>query len=308
MGVRDEIRRFHAVIGGRTLPLGFGCATIGRQADEAIQREIQATLEQAYTHGFRFFDTSAQYGGSEFRVGAFLRHVERSSVFLATKSPVPVALSPGEAALYVRQGLHNSLERLGLSTIDLFQIHDVETLDQVLAPGGVLETLIAAREAGLIRYFGLATRFHDLLTIAAAHGAFDTILTYLDYTLLDQSAVPLIAQAARHNLGVLNGSPLSFGLLTGPDPRHNASISAEFRRQRHRASQLYDFCAKRSLSLLALALHYPLQNPDISITLTGPGSPVELQATLAACQSEITAHVWQELRSVFGILPPPDAV
>lgn len=298
---REEVRRFYVGSGPEALPLGMGGAAIGSAADLDTYRRFQATLEAAYAGGIRYFDTSRQYGGSEFRLGRFLRTIDRSTVFVATKAPIPTPLTPEEAALHVRQCLYNSLERLGLETIDLFQVHDVTTLDQVLAPGGALETLIEAREAGRIRYIGLGTRWHDLLETAAAHGAFDTILTFVDYTLINQSAARLIEFAAGRGVGVLHGSPLAFGVLTGEDPRTNPHLAGEYRRYVALAAKIYDFCQERGLPLLALAQQYPLRNPHISLSLTGPGSPEELRATLEACRREIPPQVWQELNRRFGI-------
>lgn len=121
MSFREYVRQFQARLAGVSLPIGMGCATIGQGADEARYEQFLATLYAAYDRGVRYYDTSAQYGGSEFRVGRWLRDVPRETVFLATKSPIPAALRPEEAKLYIKQALHNSLERLGVSQIDLFQ-------------------------------------------------------------------------------------------------------------------------------------------------------------------------------------------
>ena len=167
-----------------------------------------------------------------------------------------------------------------------------------------MEALVEAREAGSIRYFGLATRFHDLLETAVLHGEFDTILTYADYTPLNPSASDLITLAAARGLGIINGSPLAFGLLTGQDPRTNAHLNGEWRLLRRRASQLFDFCQQRAVPLLAVAMQYPFQNPGINITLTGAASPEELQKTLTACQTELPPDFWQELHAELGVPLP----
>jgi aryl-alcohol dehydrogenase-like predicted oxidoreductase len=308
MGFREAIEQFLPVVEGHPLRLGMGCATLGNKSDAASLMQYQATLDAAYEQGLRYYDTSVLYGGSEFRVGEFLRRVPRENVFIATKSTVLPSLTPAEARRMVRERLHSSLERLGVEQIDLFQIHDVETLDQVLPDDGILSYLIKAREEGLIRYFGLATRYHDLLRTAVRHGEFDTILTYLDYTPLDQSAAPLITEAAHKNVGVINGSPLAFGLLTGHDPRTNPNISREFRRYIASASDLYDFAAARKVSMLSLALQFPLLHPGISITLTGPATSEELKASLSACREPLPETFWQELHAELGVrLPEQEA-
>ena len=301
---REEIGSFHADLKEKRFPLGLGTAYIGQGADETIRTLFQQTLDEAYTAGIRYYDTSAQYGGSEYRVGEFLQRVDRASVFVATKSPIPAALNAKEAALHVRQGLRNSLERLGIAQIDLFQIHDVERLDQVLGARGVLEMLIEAREQGLIRYFGLATRFHHLLETAVQHGQFDTVLTYTDFTPVQQSARSLIALAAQLGVGVINGSPLAFGLLTGGDPRTKPHLDSERLQGANMAGKLYDFCQAHQFPLLALAMQYPLSNPDINITLTGAAFPKELRATLEAVRQPLPDDIWQRLQAETGIMPP----
>lgn len=301
---RAYVERFQADLNGKSVRLGMGTAYIGQGADAATLKRFQQTLDEAYQVGLRYVDTSAQYGGSEYRVGEFLRRIDRSSVFVATKSPIPQPLTGREAALHLRQSLRSSLERLGVDTIDLFQIHDVETLDQVLEAGYALDMLKEAREQGLIRYYGLATRFHHLLETAVRHGDFDTILTYTDFTPAQQSARELITQAAQRELGVINGSPLGFGLFTGIDPRANPHLGAEQKRGANLAGRVYDFCKARHLPILALAMQYPLQNPDINITLTGAALPEELRATLDAVQIDLPADIWQQLQAETGIAPP----
>lgn len=304
MPFREEARRFCTVLQGKVIPLGMGCATIGGAGNAEAQRRFARTLEAAYEGGMRYFDTSAAYGGSEFRLGRFLCSVERERVFVASKCPIPTTLTPSEAALHVRQGFYNSLERLGVDWLDLFLIHDVASLDVSLAPGGPIEALLRLREQGLIRYIGLGTRSHDLLRTAVAHPEFDAILTHLDYNLLDRSASPLIAFARERNAGVLNGSPLAIGLLTGRDPRSLSRVSPAVSRHYETAVRLYDFCRARDIPLLALALQYPMRSEGVSLTLTGPGSPEEVSASLAACTLDIPAEIWQEVEAL--LKEPPD--
>ena len=292
---RNEVSRFYATYNGKSLPLGQGCAWLGGGTDEAGLKRYQATLDLAYQSGIRYYDTSAQYGGSEFRVGDFVRRIDRKTIFLATKSPIPAVYTPKEAALHMKQALRSSLERLGVAQLDLFQVHDVENLDQVFAPGGAIETLLEAREQGLTRYIGLGVRYHDLLETAVRNG-FDTILTYSDYTPLRQTAAGLIRFAAQSGAGVINGSPLMFGLLTGDDPRQKlAGLNGEWRGLVRPAARLYDFAQSQNLPVLALALQFPMRNPDISLTLTGAASPDELRATLDACTTKLPETVWPAL-------------
>ena len=63
------------------------------------------------------------------------------------------------------------------------------------------------REEGLIRYIGLGVREHQFHRLAIQRNDVDVILTYLDYTLIQQTATSLI-KVATENVGVINGSPI----------------------------------------------------------------------------------------------------
>src|SRR5438128_12546844 len=90
-------------------------------------------------------------------------------------------------------------------------------MEPVLASGGGIKALVRLKEEGVIGATGLGVRSHDFHRRAIADGRFDVILTYLDYTLLSQTAAPLIAEAAGVGLGVVIGAPLATGLLAGGD-------------------------------------------------------------------------------------------
>jgi len=287
-----QVQRYYRTQGATRQAIGMGCATIGGSADTERLRQFQQTLDFAFENGIRYFDTSAQYGGSEFRLGEFIKRIPREEIFVATKAHILSAFSPSEAAIFLRQAIHNSLERLNVSHIDLFQVHDVGSLDNVFAQGGGLEALKQAQSEGLIGYIGLGVRSHALLEQAALSGDFDTILTYMDYTPINTSAADLIREAAKRGVGVINGSPLSFGLLTGTDPRLRPLQDSHHAYLLDNATRFYELCQANQWSVVAAAMQFPLRNPDISLTLTGPGSPQDLATTLTAIDAPLPDSAW----------------
>ncbi len=218
--------------------------------------------------GFRYFDTAPYYTNSEFVLGEFISGVPRESIFVATKFNLAKNLSPRQASEHVRKSLAESLRRLKTDTIDLFQVHDVSNLENVLAEEGALDVLRQARQEGVIRYFGLATRWHNLLSHAAQHGEFDTVLTYSDYTPFNQSAEPVITLADGQGVGVINASPLAGS--------------------RERKLDLKDS------RVLGAVLAFPLQNPGIDINLTGPANSLEVRSSVAALNHEVDKTLWDE--------------
>jgi|GEM_PF-816632 D-threo-aldose 1-dehydrogenase len=292
---RQYVRSYLLCRNGRTIAYGMGCAWLGRSQDPAAIRADLQTLEAAYEAGYRYFDTSARYGDSELRLGHLVARVPRRTIFIATKAGIPPELPPDAAANVVRESLARSLERLRTDYLDLFQIHDVDTLDQVFAENGVLGILGEARRQRVIRFYGLATRGHALLEAATRRGGFDTILTYKDYNAVDQSAAQLIALAHERGVGVINASPLSSGLLAAPDPRMTpVPVHRDLARRRERAIQLHALCRRFNVPLLAVALQFPLRNAAIDITLTGPASAAEVATGIQALEATVPPALWEE--------------
>ncbi|SEN80312.1 aldo/keto reductase [Paenibacillus sp. OV219] len=291
---------------GNRIPYGVGCAWLGRGAmDTATMDSEAAVLRLAYDSGVRYFDTSVAYGESERIVGHFLAQVPRESLFLASKVRVREDVTVKEAAALAKLSLEQSLLRLRTEYIDLFQVHDPNVLTNVLAEGGVLHMLLEAKERGVIRNIGLATRQHELLAIAANHGQFDTILTYSDYTPVDPSASSLIAEASGLKRGVINASPLLTGLLCGLPPMEvdiPRGVPELELRQRW-ASELYDLCAANGVSITDAALQFPVRQPQIDITLSGPSIAADVTNTIASLERPIPESFWQQVGQWYDQLP-----
>ncbi|MDE0451617.1 MAG: aldo/keto reductase [Gammaproteobacteria bacterium] len=148
------------------------------------QAKADAVLETLLEFGVNHIDTAAGYGDSELRIAPWMR-ASRNDFFLATKT----GDRDGKGA---RASLERSLSRLGVERIDLIQLHNlVETDDQerALGPGGALEALVAAREAGLVRFIGVTghgtfapSRHLDSLR----QFPFDSVLVPCNFTMLAQ--------------------------------------------------------------------------------------------------------------------------
>jgi D-threo-aldose 1-dehydrogenase len=143
-------------------------------------------------------------------------------------------------------------------------------MDLIFSHGGVLDFLLDAKRQGLIRYIGMAFRSQDILEQALQHEAFDTILTWGDFSPFNQSAAGLIERALRRKAGVINASPLYVARRRGldlADPR-----------------------------ILSAVLHYPMGNPGIDITLTGPANKAEIQSTVQALLAAPDRRLWDDWR------------
>jgi aryl-alcohol dehydrogenase-like predicted oxidoreductase len=156
--------------------IGLGGAHIGRQDDPQDSVRI---IRSAIDRGITFLDNSWSYheGQSEIRMGAALRDGYRQKVFLMSKID-------GRTVKAAADQIDESLARLQTDCVDLMQFHEViriEDPDRIFGRHGALEAMLAAREAGKIRYIGFSGHkdpmIHGrMLDVARDHGfRFDAV-------------------------------------------------------------------------------------------------------------------------------------
>ena len=160
--------------------------------------DAKAITLRAHELGINYFDTARIYwdGRSEEVYGAVLPPF-RKEIFLTTKSPQRT-----------RQGaeadLEKSLRALKTDYVDLWQIHQVSTMDeveQIFSPGGAIEAFEAAKKAGKCRFFGF-TGHHDPhvhLAMLKKYDKYDSILMPLNpadpgYLSFEKMVLPLAVQ------------------------------------------------------------------------------------------------------------------
>lgn len=156
-----------------------GLFSLGGQSaiEQADNYDIAVPLiERAIDLGVNYLDTAAQYGGprrwSQRHLGEVMKN-RRSEVFLATKTHD--RSRDGSWRL-----LEESLKLLRTSHLDLWQVHHLNTMDEVdriFAPDGAMKALLEARQQGIVRHLGV-TGHRDPFVLAEAirRFSFDTIL------------------------------------------------------------------------------------------------------------------------------------
>jgi aryl-alcohol dehydrogenase-like predicted oxidoreductase len=153
----------------------LGAAAFGHSSQDETDTAMETVLHVGVNH----IDVAPTYGAAEERLGPWLAR-ERRRFFLGCKT----AQRTRDGA---RQELERSLLRLQVDALDLYQLHAVATLpllDQVTAPGGALEAMLAAREEGLTRFIGITTHGWQapaVLLEALRRFDFDTVLFPLNF-------------------------------------------------------------------------------------------------------------------------------
>jgi predicted aldo/keto reductase-like oxidoreductase len=198
----------------------FGAFALG----QISQKEADAVMESLLEHGVNHIDVAPSYYDAELRLGPWLEKY-RDRFFLGCKTQ----LRGKEEA---HQELHRSLERLRVTNFDLYQLHAVtslEELDQCFAPGGSMETLVKAREQGLVRYLGITS--HGLQAPAVQIKAlnrfdFDSVLFTLNFKMWADDAyrrdvTQLLQMAAARDLGTMVIKTWARGPWSGQEPRYH---------------------------------------------------------------------------------------
>lgn len=277
--------------------LGMGGAGLGRgdvTDDEAVE-----AIHRAIDLGINYLDTAPLYGESERRVGLALADGWREKIYLATKTGTHPEWRGDFSAAGTRRSVENSLRLLGTDYLDVCLVHDPDSMDPVVAKGGALDELQRMREEGLIKFIGLGVRQHEFHKVAIETGVVDVILTYLDYTLLSQTANEwLIPLAVENDIGIINGSPIAMGLLSGVEPDPSAKSNHISSPEGEKAYQLYQWTNANNLNLLNLAIQFCFRQPRIAMNLTGSKNTAEVEQNFAAATTPVPDDVWEQLKEL----------
>jgi 1-deoxyxylulose-5-phosphate synthase len=317
--------------GARVSSLVLGAATFGEIAD---QDEVDQIVDAAVEAGINAIDTGNVYaqGRSEEHVGrALKRHRDRLLVF--TKVGMRVGdtidelatgarglhdpslrweqgISPNDAGLsrvHIRRAIEDSLRRLGVDHLDLYQVHSWDPRTPIHETLGVLDDLI--RE-GKIRYIGCSSFAGWQLTKslwAAERGgltAFATMQTSYNLVSRRPELDPLPA-CVDAGVGVLAFQPLAGGLLTGryqadrePEPGSRMALRPTYRAQYFSPEVFAAVDALRAVavetdrSIAELALGWLLSNPSVNAVLVGADRPEELRETVRIADRPLTDDEW----------------
>ncbi len=277
--------------------VGLGCNNFGRRVDEA---GTAAVVGAALEHGITLFDTADVYGEglSEEYLGAALRG-HRDEAVIATKFGIEMPGGSGASPAWIEQAVADSLRRLGVDHIDLYQLHrpDDETPVE-----DTLEALNRLVTAGTVREIGCsnaAARWIDeTVGLSAIRGLAGWASVQNHYSLLhrEPEADGVLAACQRHGLAFLPYFPLASGMLTGkyrageplPEGSRLAGIPAEraapFMNDEAFAvvERLEEWVERRGRSLLDLAFGYLLAQPSVASVISGATTPEQVAANAAA--------------------------
>ena len=181
--------------------LGFGGIPIQRIDAEGTKALVPHLLE----HGINYIDTARGYTVSEEYLGYALEGV-REKFILATKS-----MARTKEAMAA--DIDVSLKNLRTDHIELYQIHNPSAadLEKVQQPGGALEALREAKQAGKIGHIGVTLHAVELFEKAVTYDWVETIM--FPYNLVETQAAELIKECSRRGIGFIAMKPLAGGAI-----------------------------------------------------------------------------------------------
>ncbi|MEM1098633.1 MAG: aldo/keto reductase [Planctomycetota bacterium] len=156
--------------------VGFGGIVLTRRPQDECNRHVAEVIDA----GITYFDVAPQYGNAQELMGPALEPY-RDRVTLACKTLERTA----EGAAYE---LEDSLKKLRTDRFDIYQLHSMTTaedVDTALGPGGALEAIEAARDAGKVRAIGFSAHGENAALRLIETGRFQTMLYPLNFTMFD---------------------------------------------------------------------------------------------------------------------------
>jgi aryl-alcohol dehydrogenase-like predicted oxidoreductase len=180
----------------------FGGAVLGKLDQATTDVAVRQMLDAGVNH----IDIAPSYGNAETLLGPWMPQI-RKDFFLGCKTQ---KRTKAEAAAEMRE----SLRRLQVDAFDLFQIHAVtsmEELDLVTGPGGSLEALVEAKQAGLTQYLGITGHGYNSPAVfleALRRFDFDSVLFPINFVQFAdptyrKNAEDLLAECRRRNVGTM---------------------------------------------------------------------------------------------------------
>ncbi len=286
--------------------LSFGASSLGGVFHEIDEGEGVEAVYAAIDSGINFIDVSPYYGftKAEKVLGYALKHINRNQYYLSTK--VGRYGQDGHkswdySAKRAVSSVHESLDRLNIDHIDLISCHDIEFSDQNQIIQETIPALHELKESGLVKHVGITGLPLDLLLQVVEQsptGSVESILNFCHYCLNDDALIEDIPFYQKHQVGIINASPLSMGLLSdrGAPAWHPASPAIK-----HYCAEAAKHCQSKNYRIEQLAIKYAVEHPDIATTLVSTSNPENIRKNAEWAAAPLNKEL---LHEVLEILKP----
>lgn len=308
--------------------LCLGAMTFGGKGFwEAIgrlpQEDVKQLLKIAVDNGINFVDTANAYseGLSETLLGQALKDlgINRQHIVIATKVRLRMGAGAnqiGLSRLHISDSINDSLQRLGISHIDILYLHGVDALTPLEETMRGLEDAV---RSGKVRYLGISNHPAWMVTkangIAEKHGWTKFVAGQYYYSIAGRDAErEIIPMAISEGIGIMPWSPLAGGLLSGKYTRH-ISVAGDSRRDnfnfppvnKEKAFDIIEVMQEigkqHNVSVAQVALAWMLKKTGITSIIIGAKKKEQLMDNIASTQLALTSDEIASLDNISALSP-----
>lgn len=301
----------------RITPIGFGSWAIGGGGWEFAwgaqdDQQSSAAIQRALDLGINWVDTAAVYGlGHSEEIVAWALKGRSNQPYVFTKCSMvwdeQGTISHSLKADSLRREVENSLRRLQVDTIDLYQIHWPDPDPDIEEGWAALAKL---KDEGKVRYIGVSNFNVEQMRRAQRIAPITSLQP--PYSLLDREIEPeILPFCQRNNIGVIVYSPMSSGLLTGKMTRERIqNMPADDWRKRNAKYQeprltlnlkladlLGQIGARHGVSAAVVAIAWTLRHPAVTGAIVGSRRPDQVEGTVAAATFRLSQPELDEIES-----------
>jgi len=291
--------------GMKVSDLSFGASSLGGVFHDIRESEGINAVCKAVENGMNFIDVSPYYGHykAETVLGKALQLIPRDHYYLSTK--VGRYGKDGKntwdySAKRAIESVYESLDRLHIDSIDLINVHDIEFVDLNLVINETLPALVELKNKGIVKHIGITDLQLENLKWVIEHtapGTVESVLNFCHYCLNDDKLVDFLDFFEKHDVGVINASPLSMGLLSErgiPEwhPAPKALVEVCRKAVQH--------CKSRNYPIEKLAIQFSVSNPRIATTLFSSANPENVLKNIRFAEEPIDWDLVKEVQEIIG--------
>ncbi|MCM3729192.1 aldo/keto reductase [Neobacillus cucumis] len=280
--------------------LSLGASSLGSVFRNIDEHEGIRTVHTALDLGVNLIDVAPYYGltKAEAVLGKALKGIQRKNYILSTKAGRYGDDDFDFSESTIKKSVEESLKRLGTDYIDILHLHDIEfgSMDQILEES--IPTLQILKKEGKIRFFGVSGLPLKIFKEVLTKSYVDSILSYCHYSLNNTKLIDFLHEMKDVNIGVINASPLSMGLLSkrGAPPWHPAGQEIK-----NVCEKAVSFCTENGIDIEKLAVQFSCSNNLIATTLVGTANPDNMIKNINWINEPIDLEV---LKTVQDMLSP----
>ena len=216
----------------------------------------------------------------------------------------------------VMRSVEFSLERLGVSRIDILYVHDLcvfthgskqasdAKIDSFFGEKGYA-AMLELRDQGVIKAIGGGVNEWEVCQTLAERGDFDLFLLAGRYTLLEQEALEsFLPLCEARGIGIVTGGPYNSGILaTGAVPGAYYNYDPAPAHIMEKVAKIEVICAQFNVPLIAAALQFPLLHNTHVAVIPGGQSAEQTRSNITALEYDIPSELWTSLKSA-GLMHP----